>query len=388
MESDKRLHIGFITMEYPHRSTGNSGGLGTSIKHLVSALSKEGHNVSVFVIGQDGDEIIEENGTKIHKIKHRKFSAFNWLFYRRYINKRINTICREEGIDLLEAPDWTGITAFMKFKLPLVIRFHGSDTYFCHLEKRPQKWKNRFLEQRAIKMANAYIAPTDFAGELTKQLFSIKENKIKTIHYGITLDDFKNENPSVFEPNTILYIGTIIRKKGVLELASIFNAVVDAKPDAKLVMVGADSPDIQTGNASTYSLFEEKLSTNALKNTTYLGKVPYTDVKNHIKNAHICVFPSFAETLGMVTIESMALQKAVVNTNIGWAKSLIDNGVNGFLVHPTEHQVYASRIVDLLNDVPKCIAIGKAARLKVDNEFNMELQVNKNIAFYRKLINK
>lgn len=171
-------------------------------------------------------------------------------------------------------------------------------------------------------------------------------------------------------------------------MASIFNAVVDVKPDAKLVMVGADSPDIQTGNASTYSLFEEQLSTNALKNTTYLGKVPYTDVKNHIKNAHICVFPSFAETLGMVTIESMALQKAVVNTNIGWAKSLIDNGVNGFLVHPTEHQVYASRIVDLLNDVPKCIAIGKAARLKVDNEFNMELQVNKNIAFYRKLINK
>ncbi|APY09589.1 glycosyl transferase family 1 [Winogradskyella sp. J14-2] len=382
------MHIGFITMEYPHPSTGNSGGLGTSIKHLVLALSKEGHNVSVFVMGQNKDEIIKENNIKLYKIKHRTFIALNWLLYRRYVNKRINTICIEEGIELLEAPDWTGITAFMKFKLPLVIRFHGSDTYFCHLEKRPQKWKNRFLEQKAIKAADAYIAPTDFAGEQTKRLFRLKENRIKTIHYGITLDDFKNDNPSVFEPNTILYIGTVIRKKGVLELASIFNLVIDSNPNAKLILVGADSADIQTGNASTYSLFKAKLSSKALNHTTYLGKVPYSNVKDYIKSAHVCVFPSFAETLGMVTIESMALQKAVVNTNIGWAKSLIDDGKNGYLVHPSQHQLYAYRIIELLNDIPKCIEIGKAARLKVDKEFNMTFQARKNIEFYKKLISK
>ena len=388
MMTDRNLNIGFITMEYPHPSTGNSGGLGTSIKHLVLALSKKGHQVSVFIIGQDRDEIIEENRIKLYKIKHRKFIALNWLFYRRYVNRRINKICKEESIDLLEAPDWTGITAFMTFKLPLVIRFHGSDTYFCHLEKRHQKWKNRFLEKKAITSADAYIAPTDFAGELTIELFSIKENKIKTIHYGLRLNEFNNDNPSDFTPNTILYIGTIIRKKGVLELASIFNAVVDSNPSAKLIMVGADSQDIQTGNRSTYALFEERLSANALKQTTYLGKVPYNEVKNHIKNAHVCVFPSFAETLGMVTIESMALQKAVVNTSIGWAESLIDDGINGYLVHPSEHQLYATQIVSLLNDIPKCIAIGKAARSKVDREFNMDIQVGKNVEFYENLLKK
>ena len=50
MMTDRNLNIGFITMEYPHPSTGNSGGLGTSIKHLVLALSKKGHQVSVFTI--------------------------------------------------------------------------------------------------------------------------------------------------------------------------------------------------------------------------------------------------------------------------------------------------------------------------------------------------
>jgi glycosyltransferase involved in cell wall biosynthesis len=42
-----------------------------------------------------------------------------------------------------------------------------------------------------------------------------------------------------------------------------------------------------------------------------------------MKQAQVCIFPSFAETLGMVTIESMALQKPVVNTSIGWAPELI-----------------------------------------------------------------
>ena len=90
----------------------------------------------------------------------------------------------------------------------------------------------------------------------------------------------------------------------------------------------------------------------------------------------------------MVTIESMALQKAVVNTSIGWAESLIDDGINGYLVHPSEHQLYATQIVSLLNDIPKCIAIGKAARSKVDREFNMDIQVGKNVEFYENLLKK
>jgi glycosyltransferase involved in cell wall biosynthesis len=56
-----------------------------------------------------------------------------------------------------------------------------------------------------------------------------------------------------------------------------------------------------------------------------------------MKQAQVCIFPSFAETLGMVTIESMALQKPVVNTSIGWAPELIIDG-SGFL-HPQNHSI-------------------------------------------------
>lgn len=386
MSETKKLHIGFITMEYPHPSTGNSGGLGTSIKHLTKALTEEGHKVSVFIIYQDKDEIVDDSGVTLHKIKYKSFKAFNWLLYRIYVNKQINLICKDQGIDILEAPDWTGLTAFMKFKIPVVVRFHGSDTYFCHLEKRPQKWKNRFLESKALKMADAYIAPTQFAATETQKLFKIDKKEIRIIHYGLSLDDFINDNPASFTPNTILYIGTIIRKKGVLDLAQIFNILVEKNSKAELILVGADSDDIKTGSQSTYKLFEELLSPKAKPNVKYLGKIPYNEVKDCIKDAHVCVFPSFAETLGMVTIESMALLKAVVNTSIGWAQSLIDDGENGYLIHPTHHEAYAERINSLLYDIPKCISIGKSARLKVNREFDMKIQVKKNIQFYKEQI--
>jgi glycosyltransferase involved in cell wall biosynthesis len=297
-------------------------------------------------------------------------------------------VVQEKAIDILEAPDWTGITAFMKFKVPLVIRFHGSDAYFCKLDGRKQKFKNFMFEKLAIKKASAYIAPTTYAGLETQKIFGLNKKKIKTIHYGLQLEHFVNENPNVYNRNTILYIGTIIRKKGVLELAQIFNKVLVKKPNTQLILIGGDSSDIKTGESSTYKLMEQIFSTKAKKQVNYLGKIPYEAIKEHIKKAHVCTYPSFAETLGMVTIESMAMQKPVVNTSIGWAQELIDDGVNGFLVHPSKIDDYADQIIKLLNNDTLCNQIGKAARLKVETLFDIEKNVDINFDFYKSIINR
>ena len=78
-----------------------------------------------------------------------------------------------------------------------------------------------------------------------------------------------------FNENTILYIGTIIRKKGVFELAQIFNKVIENNPKSILILIGNDSPDLKTGSNSTYKLMEEIFSDKALNQVSYLGKIPY-----------------------------------------------------------------------------------------------------------------
>ncbi len=380
------LSLGLVTSEYPHPKVNNAAGIATSIKNLAVSLTKKGVRVTVFVYNQDNDGIFNSDGVEIHLIKSNNYPVLGWYLYRKKINKYINKIIALNKLDIIEAPDWTGIAAFMKFKIPLIIRFHGSDAYFCKLDNRKQKLKNFLFEKNAIKRAKAYIAPTTFAGKVTSEIFNIEKNKIKTIHYGLELENFENKTPELFNRNTILYIGTIIRKKGVLELAQIFNEVIKRNPKAKLILIGNDSPDLITGATSTFGLVKNLLSKEAVNHVNYLGKIPYNEVIEHIKNAHVCVFPSFAETLGMVTIESMALKKPVANTSIGWAQELIDDGVNGFLVHPNNIVEYASKICNLLDDESLCLKIGKEARKKVENSFDINKNADINISYYKSII--
>ena len=149
------MHIAYLTPEYPHERTGNSGGMGTSIKNLVSELVKLQVTVSVFVYGQKKDDFFEDKGAKFYLLKQIKYPFGGFYLYRRHLNKLLNKIIIREQIDLIEVPDWTGVSAFMQFKIPVVMRFHGSDTYFCHIEGRKQKWKNWFFEKQAVRNSNA-----------------------------------------------------------------------------------------------------------------------------------------------------------------------------------------------------------------------------------------
>lgn len=379
------MHIAFLTPEYPHKRVAHAAGIGTSIRNLVDALVQNQVKVSVFVYGQQEDVVLVEDGMTLHLIKNRKYKFMGWYWHRKYLQNYLNKHILSEQIDAVEAPDWTGITAFMRLKAPLVIRFHGSDTYFCHIENRHQKLKNYWFEKLATQKAKAFIAPTAYAGNVSKKLFGINHKVIQTIHYGLALERFENPNPALFEKGLLLYIGTIIRKKGVFELPEIFKKVRVQFPEAKLVLIGGDSSDVQTGKSSTWQLLQKEIELNDLKNVTYLGKIPYQEVQNYIKQAHVCVFPSFAETLGMVTIESMALQKPVVNTNIGWAQELILDGESGFLVHPQDHSLYANKIIALLADANFSLTMGKNARKRVETVFDIEKIVQQNILFYQSI---
>lgn len=380
------MHIAFLTPEYPHKKISHAAGIGTSIKNLAVALVKENCKVSIIVYGQNKSLVFEDEGVVIHVLEDKNYRFAKWYWYRKYIQNYCNQLIKEQNITILEAADWTGITAFMKFKIPLVIRFHGSDTYFCHLEKRKQKLKNFWFEKLALQKAKAFIAPTTFAGNLSQKLFGLQNKKIQTIHNGLELGKFENSHPEEYQNGLLLYIGTIIRKKGVLELPKIFNQVRQQHPQASLILIGGDSSDIETQSQSTWQLMQNRFQDDDLHSVTYLGKIQYHEVQQYIKKAHVCVFPSFAETLGMVTIEAMAMQKPVVNTKIGWAKELIVDGESGFLVHPKNHQEYAAKITSILNDNALAKKLGDNARERVEKKFDITKIAAENIAFYESLI--
>ncbi len=399
--------IAFLTPEYPHPKTGNSGGIGTSIKNLAVGLLAQGCEVRILVYGQTVDAVFEDNGIVVQQIKNVKLKGLSWMLTRKKLQRIINVLYAKQEIDLVEAPDWTGITSFIKpQKCPIVIRLHGSDTYFCHLDQRPVKWVNKFHEKRALQNADGLISVSQFTADLTNQLFGLNKNFTITPN-AIDMSLFDNtviqtnipSEPVLSLPHRqageveagvrgLLYFGTLIRKKGLLELPLIFNKVIEQNPTAQLILVGRDASDIITGNASTWAMMQELFSAKALKNVTYLGGVPYAEIKKHIEQATLCVFPTFAEALPVSWLEAMAMQKPIVASNIGWATEMIEDGVEGFLVNPKDHSTYANKIVTLMEDPELQKQFGTAARKKVEKKFSMEVVAQKSLAFYEKIINK
>nr|WP_315174101.1 glycosyltransferase family 4 protein [uncultured Flavobacterium sp.] len=382
------MKIAFLTPEYPHAKTGASGGIGTSIRNLALGLIAQGCSVRVLVYAQKEEGIFDDSGICIQQIRNIKCKGLSWYLTRKKLENIINTLYRQQQIDLVEAPDWTGITSFISpQKCPVVIRLNGSDTYFCHLDQRPVKWVNRFHEKRALKNAAGLLSVSQFTADLTNAVFGLNK-KFTIIPNSIAVDAFSSDDSNTRNKHTILYFGSLIRKKGLLELPFIFNAVVAKNPKVQLLLIGRDVPDIISGNASTWEMMQGLFTAEAQANVRYLGSVPYENIKKYIDEAAVCVFPTFAEALPVSWIEAMAMQKPIVASNIGWATEVIDDGVNGFLVHPTNHELYADTIVKVLENESLQKELGMQARKKVTQKFSITPIAQQSLEFYKKVCDR
>lgn len=382
------MKIAFLTPEYPHPKTGNSGGIGTSIKNLAIGLLGQDVSVRVLVYGQKEDATFDDNGILIQQIKNVKLKGLSWFLTRKKLEWIINQLFLDDEIDLVEAPDWTGISSFIKPKsCPLIIRLNGSDTYFCHLDNRPVKWINKFHEKRALQNADRLLSVSRFTADKTNAIFGLNK-EFTIIPNPIETNLFQTNNGDLQKEKTILYFGSLIRKKGLLELPLIFNEVIKQNPNAKLILVGKDVPDIISGNSSTWEMMQELFSEKAIKNIEYIGSVPYNEIKEKIQEATVCVFPSFAEAFPVSWLEAMAMKKSIVASDIGWAKEMIDDGDDGFLVNPKDHALFAKRINAFLTDEELCLKVGELARNKVERYFDIEVLAKQNIEFYKTVISK
>ena len=377
------MHIAFLTPEFPHPSCTASGGLGTSIKNLAHSLVKNNMKVSLVIYGQKETKNFKHEGISFYLIEQKKYKIGGWYFYRKHLQNYLRMLSNKENINIIEAADWTGITAFMKLDVPVIIRLHGSDTYFCALEGRKQKWKNKWFEKLALKNAEDLISVSEFTGNKTVELFRINK-KFTVIPNGVDIENFKT-SIGKSKSDQLFYFGTLIRKKGVLELAEIFNYIVTENSEIQLILAGRDVIDIKE-NISILELFKSKLSRIALNNFKHLGELNYDEVRKVLRESTVVVLPSFAEAFPMTWLEAMAMEKALVTSNIGWAHEIMIDGETGYMVHPREHQLYAKRILKLFQNEALRREMGTNARIRIEENFSSEIVVSRNINFYKSVL--
>lgn len=227
------------------------------------------------------------------------------------------------------------------------------------------------------------LSVSSFTAEQTSAIFSLKKG-IKVIPNSVDVQRFIPRQEEI-QQGDILYFGSLIRKKGVLELAEIFNEVVKQNPSTRLKLAGRDVRDITTGK-STKELMLDRFTPAASGKVKWLGSLPYEEILEEIAKAQVVVLPSFAEALPMTWIEAMAMEKALVTSNIGWAKEVMIDGDTGFTVDPKDHRLYAERILQLMKNPALVEKMGKTARKRVIEKFSTEVLVVENIGFYEGVV--
>jgi glycosyltransferase involved in cell wall biosynthesis len=374
------MHIAFLSLEYPPLP---SGGIGTSVQNLARALVRQGHRVTVLGWGPETE--FDDGGVRVRFLGHTSIPRMGWFLNRRRLQRELRRLKKTEGLDIVEAHDWCGISAGLRPDCPLVVRCHGSATYFARLldeSVRPTVFGTEWL---ALIGADAVVAVSRFTAGLTAGIFRLPQ-RVGTIPNGIDTSRFHPADGNGVEQDVILYCGSVVRKKGVLDLSRIFSLVVDKYPPAKLWVIGRDTVDKKTGARSTWDLCWELLSPAARKRVEYFGPQPPERVPAYIQQSRVCVFPSYAEALPLSWLEAMACGKPIVAYDIGWASEVVESGVSGILIPIGDVEQAAASMAAFLPDSGRALALGRAARQRIESLFTIDSVAERTVQWYRNVI--
>lgn len=372
----RAMKVVLVTPELP---PGPTGGIGTLTDLLARGLDAAGFATTVLVVGSAGAPR-DAGSYRVEHIAPSHPRKLGWFAVRRALSRRIAELVAEGSCDVVEAPDWCGLTAGVRPSVPLVIRCNGSTTYFGAILGEPVRRQVYLAERMALRGAASVAAVSRFTAEETQRLFRLRSTP-RVIPNSFDLSSFA-PRPLPEEPN-FLYLGTVVRKKGVIDLAAAFSSVVASHPHARLTVVGRDAADKVTGNSSTWSLCESAMSSDALERVRYVGPVQPGEVAGFVASARACALPSYAEASPLAWLEAMASGRAIVGYDLPWAREVVTHRGNGLLVPAGDVEALAGAMTRLIEEPQLAQELGERAGESVKEGFDPAGLVEATVAWYR-----
>jgi glycosyltransferase involved in cell wall biosynthesis len=182
----------------------------------------------------------------------------------------------------------------------------------------------------------------------------------------------------------ILFIGSIIRRKGIDTLLLAFKSVAASNPRAELIMVGPLAAQASSG----YSQFARHVhdlvrSSGAEDRIHFTGEV--ADVAAYLRAADLFVFPSRREGMGNVVLEAMATSLPAVLTPYEGLPSEFGEPGTQYVLVDRDPESLAAHMLMLLRDQGKRRTIGTAARRWVEEHMSLSMVIDSYVTLYRDL---
>jgi starch synthase len=314
-----------------------------------------------------------------------------------------------EGADVVHSHTWyanlAGHLAKLVHGVPHVATVHSLEPL------RPWKAEqlgggyalSSFCERTALEAADAVIAVSQgMRRDVLGCYPAIDPDRVQVIYNGVDTAEY------VPDPSTdvlarhgvdparpsVVFVGRITRQKGVAHLA---RATRQIDPEAQVVLC-AGAPDTPEIAAEVGSLVEQVQAERG--NVLWLQEMlPKSEVIQLLSHATVFVCPSIYEPLGIVNLEAMACEAAVVASAVGGIVEVVDAGETGLLVpfeavddgtqEPRDPDGFAAdfaaAVNELIADPARAERMGRAGRQRAVDQFSWPAIARDTVAVYERL---
>jgi starch synthase len=253
-----------------------------------------------------------------------------------------------------------------------------------------------WAERQAYETASAIVAVSYGMrdGMLAAYPF-VDPSRVHVIHNGIdtqlyspaTSDDALDRYGIDRNRPSVIFVGRITRQKG---LAHLLSAAAAFDPEIQLILC-AGAPDTKEIAAETEATVEHLSSTRS--GVVWIrDMLPRPEVTQLLTHATVFVCPSVYEPLGIVNLEAMACETAVVASAVGGIPEVVADGLTGILVPyvPVAAADFEAALAEAVNtlcaDPARAAAMGRAGRERAVHEFGWAAIAHRTVELYESLL--
>ncbi len=393
------MNVLFICDEYP---PGKNGGIGSMVQSLARELVRSGHRSFVaglydYSYGEKEHEV--DKGVMVWRLRYGYRSLSHGLAGKIYqklpaaIKRKLNgsraheafvrfveALIDREKIDVVEMPDWNSYaytlqpeTVWRKLNAPLVLKFHGSYSYFRNELGWTQKPDWEKLDEQLVRRADALAAVSDYTAQRNREVMKTRK-AVAVLYNGIDVPPPIQRKESATP--LVVFSGTLIPKKGIFQLMKAWNLVIQKRPDARLLVYGKGKKEQS----------ESYLGPEARNTVSFEGHVSRDVLMESLSKATLAAFPSYSETFGIMCIEAMSRGCPVIYTRRSCGPEIAVHKQEALLVDPDDLPELSGAILELIENVSLRQKLSEQAYQSVNNRFNIKVIAQKHIEFYSTVI--
>lgn len=209
-----------------------------------------------------------------------------------------------------------------------------------------------------------FLNPDDPKDLLEKNHITVKKVEILG-GIGLSLEDYPYTPKQIQLPLNFLFIGRLLKEKGVYELIAAIKIIKQRYPNTVFTILGAI--DHANMGALKQSELEEYIKTGLIH---YVGYV--SNVKDYIIDSDVFILPSYREGVPRSTQEAMSIGRPVITTDVPGCRETVIDGLNGFLVPKWNVEILAEKMMYFIENPQQVTIMGNESYKIAVEKFDAE----------------